>query len=368
MAGGPSPRELRVRFSPDIFRVQRHGGVSRYVVELHRGLLAGGADSAIIAGLHRSARLHGVPRVYGADIDGLQPAKLRQGLSRVVDRCVGWGYAANLRQPIIWHASYFPGDVPRRAPFAVTVYDMIHERFPEWVSSRDLTLRYKRRACEAADVIFAISQHSADDVCDRFSISPDRVVVTPLGVRAVTPLGHPRPFGDEPFLLYVGERRSPHKNWIGLLDALRMAGSASRLVCFGSPEQVEDRRALLDRGLDGSVAFVGGDDAALAGWYQAAAALIYPSFYEGFGLPPLEAMAQGCAVVATKVGAIPEVVGQSAMLVDPDPASLAEGICSVLANGPVIETMREKGPAHAAGFTWAETVRRTIEGYRRIVS
>jgi glycosyltransferase involved in cell wall biosynthesis len=359
--------DFGVRFSPDIFRTQRYGGVSRYVTEVHRGLLARGVDSTITAGLHRSALLGDLSHVHGIDVDRLRPVKLRQGLTRATDNAVSRWATGRLGANDIWHASYFPQTLPRTGRFVVTVYDMIHERYPSEMSPRDLTPQVKRRACEAADLIFAISDDTAADLCQRFAIDPDRVLVTHLGVRPVEATSAPVPFDGAPFVLYVGDRTMPYKNWTGLLNALTLTDSNARLVCFGSPETAVDRRQVERRGLSGRVVYAGGSDQRLAGWYEAAAALVYPSRYEGFGLPPLEAMAHGCAVVAGRVGAIPEVVGDHGLLVEPKPPELASAIETMLGGGPVVEALRAGGPAHAARFSWQATADATLAGYQRIL-
>ncbi len=105
-----------------------------------------------------------------------------------------------------------------------------------------------------------------------------------------------------------------------LLDALAALDPEVVLLCFGPPPTSDELAALDRRGLAGRVRFAGGDDARLATAYAAAAVLAYPSRYEGFGLPPLEAMAHGCPVVAGRAGSLPEVLGDAAWLVDPDDA------------------------------------------------
>lgn len=368
---GPDPGStpLRVRFGPEAFRLQRHGGVSRYVVELHRQLGHLGVDSGIVAGLHRNALLAGEPRTSGLDVDRLRPARARQAATRVVDRAVAGAAARRLPAGAVWHASYFDPARPRVAARAVTVYDMIHERYPDEVGPRDGTAERKRAACRAADVVFAISEHTARDLQERYRLPADRVVVTPLGVTVAAPSHRPRPFGGRPFLLFVGDRRPAYKNWLLLLDALARLDPEVGLVCVGAPASAGDRAALADRGLGGRVGFAAaGDDATLAGWYAAAAALAYPSRDEGFGLPPLEALAHGCPVVAGNGGAVPEVVGGVALLVEPSVDALVAGIEEVLADGEAARRQRRDGPAHAARFAWAATARRTLDGYRRALS
>jgi glycosyltransferase involved in cell wall biosynthesis len=357
----------RVRFSPDIFRIERFGGVSRYVVELHRGLLARGVDSRILAGLHRSGALVGTERVLGASVERVRPERLRQAITKVADRGLERAWAAGQDRSTIYHKTYFDWTVPTGPTLAVTVYDMIHERYPEELGPRDHTVEAKRRWCERADLVFAISQQTRVDLLERYRLDPDKVVVTHLGVAAVEPDGTAPPIGGRPFVLYVGNRSRPYKNWSRVLEVMARMPSELGLVCFGPDRTAAEAAAVSALGLDDRVGFVGGDDGRLATAYQAATALLYPSLYEGFGLPPLEAMAHGCPVVAARAGSLPEVLGDAAILVDPtDLDAWVDALTTVVAGGAVAESLRLAGPGHAAGYTWARTAEATLAGYRLV--
>src|SRR4051812_21543635 len=144
--------DLRVRFSPDIFRTQRHGGVSRYVTELHRGLVGLGVDSRIVAGLHVNSYLHDLPGAWGLDVDWLRPVRIRQALTKVADRAAERAWCSRLDPQTVWHKTMFDRWVPHSPRLAVTVYDMIHERYPDQFGPRDVIPSSKRPWCEAADV------------------------------------------------------------------------------------------------------------------------------------------------------------------------------------------------------------------------
>ena len=358
---------LRVRFSPDIFRVQAHGGVSRYITELHRGLLAAGADSQILAGLHANAHLRDLPATVGLDVSRLRPLPARQALTKLADRALERAWARRQDGGTIYHKTAVDRRVPAGPRLAVTVYDMIHERYPEQFGRRDVTPASKRPWCEAADVVFAISATTRDDLLDRFDLPPEKVVVTHLGVTVVEPRPGDVAFPGQPTVLYVGDRAAPYKNWPRLLDAVAALGPDTRLACFGRPASVADEQAVADRGLTGRVRFVGGDDHDLARCYRSASVLVYPSLFEGFGLPPLEAMAHGCPVVAARAGAIPEVVGDAAELFEPtDVDDLAGALARVLAGGEPVDRLRQAGRAQAARYSWDHTVRATIAGYASV--
>ena len=360
----------RVRFGPEIFRIQAHGGVSRYIVELHRGLLAAGADSLIEAGWHTSALLDGVPCMRGRSAAGLGRSPVARLATRTVDQLVAARAVRRLGPDDLWHPSYFPHRVPtggRRPHLAITVHDMIHERFAASMSPRDHAAARKAAACAVADVVLCNSQDTADDLQERLRVPAERIVVTHLGVTPVAPVPRPAPFGERPYLVYVGDRRTPYKNWPALLDALARAAPDLALLCIGASEAPADAAAIAARSLEGRVRFEGGSDAEVAGRLAGAAGLVYPSLYEGFGLPPLEALAQGCPVVASRAGAIPEVVGDIAILVEPTVDGIADGIDRLLAGGAEVEVQRRDGPAFAGRYRWATTVERTIAAYQRVL-
>ena len=358
---------LRVRFSPDIFRTQTYGGVSRYITELHQALVHRGVDSRIVAGLHINSYLRGLPRTTGLDVSRVRPIRARQAFTKVTDRALERVWCNRQPENTIWHKSMFDRHVPDGPRLAVTVYDMIHERFPDQFGPRDVIPASKRPWCEAADVVFAISETTRDDLLERFRLPPEKVVVTPLGVTVVDPSPGPLPFADPPWALYVGDRTKPYKNWHTLLDALVSVGPGTRLACFGRFATATDLDALDARGLSDRVRFIGGDDHDLARIYRAASVLVYPSSFEGFGLPPLEAMAHGCPVVAARAGAIPEVVGDAALLVESaDIDALAGALSLVFANDEKVAAMKAAGRKRATTFTWDRTVEATVAGYRMV--
>ncbi len=363
---------MRVRFSYDTFRLQAHGGVSRYVIELHRGLLDRGVDSRILAGLHRNAALDDLPGVFGLDVERLRPPRARQALTKVVDRAFERLWAPGQSGTTIYHKSQFDPWVPTGGPtVAITVYDMIHERFPEEVGPRDVTPRAKRPWCERADIIFAISARTRIDLIDAYGLDPDRIVVTPLGVRRVAPDPAVLPAGGRPFVLYVGARTPRYKNFETFVRAF--ARSASRrdttLVCFGGGQFAPQERSLLtDLGLE-VPEVVAGSDTVLAAHYAQARALVYPSRYEGFGLPPLEAMSHDCPVAAAHAGAIPEVVADAAVLFDPDDLdAIAAAIDLVVGDEARRNSLVAAGRRRVTAHPWSQTVDLTLAGYHQALA
>jgi glycosyltransferase involved in cell wall biosynthesis len=246
-----------------------------------------------------------------------------------------------------------------RPPAATTVHDLQHELYPRFFSRAELA--YRRlvygQAVTASRIVIAISEHGRRTLLQRYGIDPERVVVIPLGIdhERLTPGNAER----EPFLLYPANPW-PHKNHGRLYEAfarVRRERPGLRLVLTGTghdpaalPEGVESR---------GRVSF---DE--LIALYRTASALVFPSLYEGFGLPPLEAMACGCPVAVSNATALPEICGGAAEEFDPLSAEdMARAIAAVLAD-PAPYT--ERGLARAQQFSWDACARAHEDVYRRL--
>jgi glycosyltransferase involved in cell wall biosynthesis len=242
--------------------------------------------------------------------------------------------------------------IPRVAspPAVTTVLDLQHETLPQFFSRAELA--YRRAAygwsVRRSALVITISEHAARAIVDRFDIAPERVRPIHLGVDhgVFSPGAEAR----EQFLVYPA-REWPHKNHARLFEAfarVRAERPELRLVLTG----VGHEPASLPEGAE-TRGGVSTDE--LVSLYLRASALVFPSLYEGFGLPPVEAMACGCPVAASDAGSLPEVVGDAAVLFDPrDPESIAAGITEALDRA---DELRGRGIAHATGFTWDATAR-----------
>jgi glycosyltransferase involved in cell wall biosynthesis len=245
---------------------------------------------------------------------------------------------------------------------------MIPERFPEYFAPNESTPARKAAAVRRADRVICISESTRRDLLERVRIEPERVSVVHLAGAPVPKARPTRPVVDGPYVLHVGARRG-YKNFEGLLRAV--AGSAAlrtavRVVAFGGgPLSAGERTLIHDLALDeGSVLQISGDDAALDAAYAFAAAFVYPSRYEGFGIPPLEAMARDCPVVCGANSSLPEVVGDAAELCDADdPESIAAAIERVVSSAARADALRTLGRARNAQFTWERCARASYEVY-----
>ena len=250
--------------------------------------------------------------------------------------------------------------IPRGVrPSVVTLHDVQHLDLPAMFPRAERAFRAAawHPSLRGADRVIAISEYVRDRAQAQLGLDASRIRVVPQGVDHAR--FRPGDGEREPFLLYPA-RPWPHKNHVRLYEAfaaLRRGRPDLRLVLTGGgdfgavPDGVEVRGLVSD------------DE--LASLYRRASALVFPSLYEGFGLPPLEAMASGCPVACSNAAALPETVGEAARLFDPhEPASIAAAVRDVL-EAP--DEWSRRGREHAARYSWAATAHRTEDVYRELL-
>lgn len=374
---------MKIAFDPQIFSLQPYGGISRYFVETATRLAAlPDTDVSVLAFAHLNAYLAAAPQraVVGRAIPVL-PQGARSILARA-NTALARGWLA--RHPVdIVHETYYlsrPLSKPGRAKTVVTVLDMIHEKFPSLsAGSNPIANRVaadKRAAVQRADHIICISENTRRDLIECLGIAPERTSVVLLGfslqVSIALPPGPPPALGGAPYVLFVG-KRGDYKNFATLLRAY--AGSTIRrdflLVCFGDePFSQAELNAARELGIapDRLRHFRGSDDR-LALFYRHAALFVYPSRYEGFGIPPLEAMSFDCPVVCSNTSSLPEVVGDAARTFDPDDAdALRLAMEAVLGQPDLAEDLRRRGRRRVAMFSWDECARHTRAVYASLLN
>ena len=298
--------------------------------------------------------------------DGIEPFAL-PARSQSVRMAIGLPRALHRLAPALGHFNYVVPPAYRR-PAIVTVHDLSFESDPELMGRRDRLMfrTFVPRSARRAERVLAVSERTKRDLVEHYRIPEEKIVVTPNGVDPIFQPNGSAPKGP-PYVLFVGGIQ-PRKDPVTAIEALARIDGDLRLVLVGDEKRGGDelRSAIRRLGLERRVEFAGYvEHEGLASLYRGAACLVFPSRYEGFGLPVLEAMASGTPVVATTAGAVPEVAGDAAVLVEPgDPEAFADGIRQALGDR---ERLVAAGLERARRFTWAETARRTLEVYRELL-
>ena len=289
---------------------------------------------------------------------------------------VGLPIAARRARIDLLHAPAYTAPVGIRTPVVVTIHDVSYERHPEWYPYRRDRLRrafYRASARSAARVV-TDSAFSAAEIHAAYGIAPEKIAVVPLGVvprfaGEIASAGVP-----SPFVLHVGDLHV-RRNLPVVLDAVialrRRGGAAAGLTLAlagtdrGLVADLQARAAAA--GASEALAALGiVSDARLDALYREAAALVYPSLYEGFGLPVLEAMARGTPVIATRASSVPEVLGDAGVLLEPDDAAgWVASLDAIIGEPGRRAALAEAGRTRAAGFTWERTARETYQVYLR---
>lgn len=268
----------------------------------------------------------------------------------------------------------------------VTIHDCIHLMFPQYLPNR-LAYVYARgsmwSATRKADRILTVSEASKRDILRFFDVPPDKVqvVYNAIDERFLQPpdeegmdLIRQRYQLHRPFVLYVGNIK-PHKNVERLIAAFGRARAAGpddlQLLIVGDDlSRYPSLRQMVHRNkLDKAVRFLGFQPAStIASFYRLARAFAFPSLYEGFGLPPLEAMACGTPVVTSNVSSLPEVAGDAALLVDPQNVDdIADGIRRAVTDETLRQTLIARGLVRARQFSWTESVAQTHRVYMEVI-
>jgi len=365
---------MKILYNHQAF-IQKYGGVSRYFVELANNIILYKNKKVTVkinsplfktnylSSINQKILFNGfkVPDFKGS-------ARLCSFINSFVSPILSKHY-----EPDIIHETYYNG-ISRnktRAKKIITVHDMIHELFPDQFPKKDKTTELKKYAVAEADHIICVSKNTQKNLVDIFNIDIKKTSVIYHGfsltsAKTNVPQGYRRPY-----LLYVGSRNG-YKNFIRFVNAYAAPKIKNffNLVMFGG-DRLNDRELSLFDKLKiprDSLQQVNGDDAMLAGYYKNASLFVYPSLYEGFGIPPLEAMNFGCPVACSNTSSIPEIVGNAAILFNPYSVdSMRDSIISILYNDKIKSSLILKGFKQIKHFSWKKCATETYKVYKNVL-
>jgi glycosyltransferase involved in cell wall biosynthesis len=367
---------MNIIYDYQVFSFQKYGGVSRYFCETAGHIAKADVSKIeIFAPFYINEYAHNIKNVH---IHGIKISEVPR-LSCIVlwvNEAVSRFFLRPRQNVDIFHETYFSkaDNCPRSAKRVITVYDMVHEKFPESFAVWDKTRENKAYAVNRADHVICISESTQRDLIKLLGVPKEKTSVVYLGYSLTfkKEVSSIPPINKRPFILYVGGRNK-YKNFEGMLRAFassKLLKNEFSIVCFGGGG-FDSRELALIASLNiptESIKYECGDDEILASLYASAAAFVYPSLYEGFGIPPLEAMSSGCPVVSSNTSSLPEVVGDAAEMFDPaNEADMCAAIERVVSSPEKAQQLVVRGYERIKNFSWEKCALDTLNVYEKVL-
>lgn len=358
-------RNLNIFFDHQIFSLQRVGGISRYFAELRNSLPVYNCCTVM-------------PQFYTENIYletkneiGLKfvPQKIRgrvnEFFSRKNARAMLQSDSYDVFHPT-YYSTYHLGK--SKKPFVLTVHDMIHEIYPEQYRNPGEIQRSKKKLIQAADKIIAISDHTKSDILRFNPIDPQKIEVIHHGTSILNLTPEPLSSVPQSFVLFVGERKG-YKNFKTLATAFSKISLPSGVGLFcvgGGPFSQEEMNYLTELKIEKKTIQKSLTDGELAWAYKNAACFVFPSLYEGFGIPILESMSFGTPTILSQTSCFPEIAGDAAIYFKTTD-ELADAIESVLNPKMPLSLLRDKAIAQSRLYSWDKVAKQTSSVYRSLI-
>ncbi|MCQ8894113.1 MAG: glycosyltransferase family 4 protein [Methanolinea sp.] len=362
---------MRVLYDHQIFTYQKYGGISRYFCEIYSHLKKYNLASPRISVLYSENAYYqsNLNKKYFTSKD--YPGKLT-GIKFVNE------YYSRIHLVKgnfdVFHPTYYDTYFLRwikRKPFVITIYDMIHEIFPQFFSSDDFVFKNKQKLIDIADRVITISNNTKNDIVRYFNVDESKIDIIYLANSLKISKYPPGLRLPSQYILFVGDRHH-YKNFAGFVTAitpLLKGSSPLHLVCAGGQDFSPEEVALLKKlSIWGKVLKYPITDESLYHLYNNAICFVFPSLYEGFGIPVLESFFSGCPAVLSNGGSLPEIGGQAAVYFDPlDLDSIHICVKRVVMDEQLRMNMRELGYERVKKFTWEEAARKTRDVYQKAI-
>ena len=369
---------MKIAYDYQIFGLQRYGGISRYFYEIAKEIdRKYYIDNKvnIISPFFINEYINSLKKkslVKGIKISG------NRKIGKIINfmkKCISPILISQIKPDILHSTYYF--DQLRFANFKgkriITIYDMIHELYPENFTNSKKLIEAKRKAVELADHIICISENTRNDLIKILNVKYEKTSVIHLGF-----LSHKKAtvkknkIPKKPYILFVGNRDT-YKNFKRLISAYSSNHNLKNdfdVVAFGGGTfNSHELKFFKDLKLSNNkIKYLEGNDDYLKDIYSEASIFVYPSLYEGFGLPPLEAMSCGCPVACSNNSSIPEVVGNAASFFNPSSiSSISNSIESLLYNQKEKKKLVREGYERIKYFGWDKCTKETLEIYKKVI-
>ena len=363
---------MRIFYDGQIYADQTAGGINRYFANIIDRLPQETYPTLTVPYRKDKLQYPTHPNLKLREFRSFRPSRISNKIGTNYFRAI-----EHYQQFDIFHPTYYFLLTQKvfsqvRHPLVITVYDMIHELFANAIDPEGSTIKAKQAAIQAADAIICISESTKHDLLEYFPTVESKVVVTHLASEFSIDWAYgSETIPDRPYFLYVGSRYKEYKNFDTLLNAFAKVASINsdiQLCIVGAPFNDAERQQIGELKLTDLIQhYTYASDTHLAKLYRCSVTLVYPSLYEGFGIPPLEAMACGTVVVAANSSSIPEVVGDAGILFDPKATNdLADILLNLLHSPNERDLFIAKGHERNKQFSWDKTATKTISVYHSL--
>lgn len=364
---------MKILYDHQMFSYQKFGGITKYYVELMKNLSPKTEFelSVLFSENHYLKENH---NFFGKM--NLLPEKEFKGKATAKDylSLVNKAYSTyklrsnkfDLFHPTFYDAYFL--DILRK-PYVVTVHDLIEFKYKDIFFKDSLNRPHMEKVILNANRIIAISENTKKDLLHTFKINPDTIDVVYHGFNKIPESKKNNHFGK--YILFVGDRGG-YKNFTNFVEAVSSLLNNDRklkLVCVGKPFIPEELELFKQLNIEGQLFVLNVDENTLNELYSNALVFVYPSLYEGFGMPILEAFSNNCPVCLSNTSCFPEIAGEAGQYFDPnDKESILNSVGKIIDNKDVAERLRAAGKARLIYFSWQRTAQATIASYSKALS
>lgn len=355
-----------ILYDTQVFNFQEYGGISRYFCEIMKNINIHYDISVRYSKNYYlkkySLGKHRIP-VPNFIFDRYQ-SKLNRSNNRLSKKML------QSDSPYLFHPTYYDPyflDYIGNHPFVITVHDMIHEKFPQFFPDAKSVIEQKKKVIEKANRIIAISENTKKDIIDILNIEPDKIDVIYHGTSMTESLDSSLQLPAK-YILFVGDRDS-YKNFDRLLKSfLELSRDDSRLslICTGRPFSSVETEYFNDLNVKNKIIHISASDKILGELYRHAEVFVFPSIYEGFGIPILEAFVNHCPIALSNTSCFPEIAGKAGIYFDPYSIdSITSTLKEVLHNTEKRTKLIQAGNEQLKLYSWEKSARQTEETYRK---
>lgn len=359
---------LKILYDHQMFSMQKFGGITRYFADLIYNLPDGFEKEMAM----QYSENHYITKTYNQpykSTDCIQNFRIKRRLYYFMNNQISTK-AIKKKQFDIFHPTYYNPYFLKhiQKPFVITIHDMIHERFSDSFPIYDNIAKNKKTLVHKATHIIAVSQNTKNDIVEFLGIHPDKITVVHHGYKQQVEIAEQI---YENYILYVGERKN-YKNFIPFLEAiipLLHANKRLKVVCTGNSFSKEEINLFQEHSISSQLIHVQASDAMLYSLYQHALVFVFPSLYEGFGIPILEAFANNCPVCLSNASCFPEIAQDAALYFDPkDKTSIRDAIQRIVTDDNMRKSLISKGTKKINDYTIDKMVNNTCDVYKNILN